>query len=134
MTQEQGNKEYAAQNNPEHRLRPIFVLHDKHWSYIQRRYLMSPRELEIAKLVCQGLSNDQIAMDLVISSGTVKTHLRNVYRKVRVKSKLMMLLKFIAAAAHLASQPHNPAPTVGIKAAAPHPQEHSSVDTPKSRN
>jgi DNA-binding NarL/FixJ family response regulator len=88
------------------------VLQDGHWSYIQRKYLMSPRELEIAKLVCRGLSNDQIASDLTISTGTVKTHLRNIYLKVRVNSKINMLLDFITAASHLASRPHGPALTV----------------------
>lgn len=72
------------------------VLFDaKHWSYIQRRYLISPREVQVAKLVCHGFSNKEIAQDLKIELGTVKTHLRNIYRRVRVKNKVALLLTFI---------------------------------------
>jgi len=76
----------------------IVLLGEKHWSYIQRRYHMTPRELQVAKLVCQGFNNEEIAKDLKIKHGTVKTHLRNVYRRIRVKSKIAMLLKLVDAA------------------------------------
>ena len=100
-------EEHNTRYKPERRLSQTPILQDKHWSFIQRKYLMSPRELEIAKLVCRGLSNNQIASDLTISNGTVKTHLRNIYRKVRVNSKLNMLLNFIVTTSHLASRPQN---------------------------
>lgn len=73
----------------------IALLKLEQWSYIQKRYRMSPRELQVAKLVCQGFSNEEIAKDLKIKGGTVKTHIRNIYRKIRVRSKIRMLLKFV---------------------------------------
>jgi len=39
----------------------VILLDERHWSYIQRRYHISPRELEVAKLVCHGLNNREIA-------------------------------------------------------------------------
>ena len=45
---------------------------------------MTPRELEIAKLICQGFNIEEIANELKIQRGTVKTHVRNVYRRARV--------------------------------------------------
>jgi DNA-binding NarL/FixJ family response regulator len=66
-----------------------------HWSYLRKRFHMTERELQIAELACQGFSNDKIAKTLKIKLGTVKTHLRNIYRKIRVDSKIAMLLKFI---------------------------------------
>ena len=119
MARKHHSEEYTTRNDPEHRLSRTPVLQDRHWSYIQRKYQMSPRELEIAKLVCRGLSNDQIASDLIISSGTVKTHLRNIYRKVRVNNKLNMLLNFIAAVSHLTYRPQSPDLTVDIPKAVP---------------
>ncbi len=76
--------------------RPSIVLLDsRRWDYLQRRYKITPRELEIAKLVCQGLSNEQIAGCLKIRTGTVKVHIRNIYRKTWVENKILMLLRFI---------------------------------------
>lgn len=73
----------------------IALLDENHWLHIQKRYRMSPRELQIAKLICQGLNNEQIAGNLKIKHGTVKTHVRNIYRRIRVRNKITMLLKFI---------------------------------------
>ena len=73
----------------------ITLLNEKQWSYIRKRYRLTARELQIAKLICKGLNNAEIAKILDIRHGTVKTHLRNVYRRVRVKSKILMLLHFL---------------------------------------
>lgn len=73
----------------------IALLNEKQWRYIQRRYHMSPRELQVARLVCRGFNNDQIAEALRIRNGTVKTHLRNIYRRVRIRSKITLLLRFV---------------------------------------
>lgn len=80
----------------------LVPLDAKQWSYLQRRYDLTPRELQIADLVCQGLRNEHIARDLKIRPGTVKTHVRNIYRKVKVQSKITMLLRFMAEAGGLA--------------------------------
>ena len=76
--------------------RPEVTLFNKEqWSYIKRRYKMSPREFEISMLVCRGFNDKEIASDLQIVLGTVKTHIRNVYRKVHVKNKILLLLRFM---------------------------------------
>lgn len=72
------------------------LLDEKHWLYVQRRYRLTPREIQVAKLYCQGCTNDEIVKTLKIRHGTAKTHLRNIYRKIRVKNKIGMLLKFIS--------------------------------------
>jgi DNA-binding NarL/FixJ family response regulator len=82
----------------------ITILNYKHWAYIQKLYRMSPREVEVAQLICQGFNNDQIAKDLKITHGTVKTHLRNIYRRVRVQNKIAMLLRLVAQVANLSAQ------------------------------
>ncbi len=46
----------------------------------------SEREVEILKLLADGLTNRQIAARLVISTGTVKVHTNNIYSKLRVKA------------------------------------------------
>lgn len=82
----------------------VSLIEPKHWIYLQKRYHMTPRELEIATLVCQGFTNDEIAANLSIRQGTVKTHLRNIYRRVRVKNKISLLLRFVSDAAEVYDQ------------------------------
>jgi DNA-binding NarL/FixJ family response regulator len=65
------------------------------WLYIQRKYRLSPRELEVAERVCRGLINSEIAGDLGVKMGTVKTHLKSVFNKTRRRSKIRLLLKFL---------------------------------------
>lgn len=45
---------------------------------------LTPREQEVLLLLCQGLSNDEIADRLVISIYTVKKHIGNIYGKLGV--------------------------------------------------
>jgi len=91
----------------------VILLTAKQWLYLQNRYNLTPRERQIAELVCQGLRNDDIAKDLHITLGTVKTHVRNIYRRVRVKSKIAMLLRFVADARAL-SAPYDATPPIPI--------------------
>ncbi len=48
---------------------------------------LSERELEILRLVAQGLSNGAIAERLFVTLGTVKKHLNNIYGKLGVESR-----------------------------------------------
>ena len=48
---------------------------------------LSLRELEVLALIAQGLSNRQIADELIISIGTVKAHSSNIYGKLGVRSR-----------------------------------------------
>lgn len=73
----------------------IAILDEKEWSYLQRYYDMSPRELQVAKLVCSGFKNGDIADKLRVRPGTVKTHLRSIFGKTRTRNRISMLLKYI---------------------------------------
>jgi len=48
---------------------------------------LSERELEVLGLVSQGLSNSDIAHKLIITVGTVKKHLNNIFGKLQVSSR-----------------------------------------------
>lgn len=54
---------------------------------------LSKRETEVFDLVLQGKSNKQIALSLDISVRTVEFHLKNVYAKFQVSSRIELLLK-----------------------------------------
>jgi LuxR family maltose regulon positive regulatory protein len=48
---------------------------------------LSSREVEILRLVCDGLSNQEIAGRLVLSVGTVKSHIHHIYGKLDVRDR-----------------------------------------------
>jgi DNA-binding NarL/FixJ family response regulator len=48
---------------------------------------LSPRELEVLRLVAAGKSNREIAVALVISEHTVARHVQNIFGKLRVSSR-----------------------------------------------
>jgi DNA-binding NarL/FixJ family response regulator len=48
---------------------------------------LTPREMEVLKLIGQGLTNQEIAEHLVIELGTVKNHVHNILNKLGVSSR-----------------------------------------------
>jgi DNA-binding NarL/FixJ family response regulator len=49
--------------------------------------VLTPRELDVLRLVAQGLSNPDIARHLVLSEHTVHRHLANIFRKLSLPSR-----------------------------------------------
>ncbi len=54
---------------------------------------LSKRELEVLRLIAAGLSNREIAQELVITVGTVKRHVHHIYGKLEVHSRTQALAK-----------------------------------------
>lgn len=54
--------------------------------------VLTPREIEIVRMVATGLRNKEIAGKLSITEGTVKIHLHNIYEKLGVDSRLALTL------------------------------------------
>jgi DNA-binding NarL/FixJ family response regulator len=48
---------------------------------------LTERETEILKMVVEGKGNKAIANRLGLGEGTVKSHLRNIYRKLQVQTR-----------------------------------------------
>ena len=48
---------------------------------------LTAREVEVLRLVAQGLTNEQVAQRLIISPRTVDTHLTSIYSKIGVSSR-----------------------------------------------
>jgi DNA-binding NarL/FixJ family response regulator len=53
---------------------------------------LSERELEVLRLIGRGLSNTEIAEALVISLATVKTHVRHVLAKLRLRDRVQAVV------------------------------------------
>lgn len=52
---------------------------------------LSPRQLEVAKLVVDGLSNAEIGQELQISPRTVSTHLEHIYDRLEIRSRVELV-------------------------------------------
>jgi two-component system nitrate/nitrite response regulator NarL len=52
---------------------------------------LTNRELQIVRLVCEGLSNKEIARRLKIADGTVQVHLHNIFQKLQVSKRTALV-------------------------------------------
>jgi len=60
------------------------------WAYPPRhpsKRALTQREEECARLIVLGLTNRQIAAELSLTPGTVKTYLNHIYHKVNVRNR-----------------------------------------------
>lgn len=56
---------------------------------------LTPRETEVLRLLVEGLTMDMISAKLNISSGTVDSHIKNIYRKLQVHNRAEVVSKAI---------------------------------------
>jgi LuxR family maltose regulon positive regulatory protein len=80
-TRRQGDQETGASSDGPISLSPNLPV---------SRALVEPltaRELEVLGLLAEGASNDAIARRLIVSLGTVKKHLSNIFGKLEVESR-----------------------------------------------
>lgn len=50
--------------------------------------LLTPREIEVVRMVAKGRANKEIASELFIAEGTVKIHLHNIYEKLKINRRV----------------------------------------------
>ncbi len=64
---------------------------EQHALYAKGIEPLSERELEVLKLISQGMTNQDIAEALTVTVGTVKAHTHNIYTKLGVKNRTQAL-------------------------------------------
>jgi len=55
--------------------------------------ILTKREQEILSYIVSGITNEQIALELYISTQTVRNHIKNIYEKLHVHSKAQVVAK-----------------------------------------
>src|SRR5437588_6901539 len=59
----------------------------------QLHHLLTPREYEVAELLAEGLSNEQISERLVLVPGTVANHVAHILSKLGTESRVQVAVK-----------------------------------------
>ncbi len=80
-------------------IRPLLpdVFTEADWAWLQGRFGMSQRQIQTARLICRGGTNEAIANRLRLSEATVRMHTDAVYKRVGVRSRLGLLVRLIEA-------------------------------------
>jgi DNA-binding NarL/FixJ family response regulator len=72
--------------------RALDILLRRHFGEREMAAVLTPRQLEMVRLVALGLGTAEMSSRLAISEGTVKTHLHRVYRKLKVDNRVALTL------------------------------------------
>jgi len=89
----------ATAKNPAHRYADALSMAAAFREAIQSQQVqnvvetLTPREQEILQRVIAGQSNRQIAADLVVTVGTVKWYITQIYRKLNVRSRVQAIVR-----------------------------------------
>jgi len=63
------------------------------WNYVQKSYGFTERQMQILKLLLDGLDSDRIAQSLKIQYNTVKAHFGHMYKRAGVQNKAELIMQ-----------------------------------------
>ena len=63
------------------------------WNHVQKSYGFTNRQMQIIKLLFEGLDSDGIARQLKIRYNTVKAHFGHIYKRAGVQNKAELIMQ-----------------------------------------
>lgn len=82
----------AAADDP---LPELFAANE--WKSLSATLRLSPRQAQVARLICLGLSKDQMAKRLRISEPTARLHVKELFRKLRINDRVGVPVRLVVA-------------------------------------
>jgi len=67
------------------------------WLGLRNHFRLSERQLQVARWICRGCTNDAIAARLRLSEGTVRVYTDGLYKRMGVQSRLGLLVRIVEA-------------------------------------
>lgn len=69
------------------------LISKEEWIYVQMSYGFTNRQMQILKLLFEGLDSDKIARRLKIRYNTVKAHFGHMYNRAGVQNKAELIMQ-----------------------------------------
>jgi DNA-binding CsgD family transcriptional regulator len=76
---------------------PLVLFTPQEWGTVARLLGLTPRQLNVAELLCAECSQRDMARRLGLSMDTVRTHLRALYARLHVQSRVGVVVRLVLA-------------------------------------
>ncbi len=84
-----------ARAEPQQPLPDLFTAEE--WKKLGERLGLTPRQLQIARLICQGRSRRQISSRLRISPSTVRMHTDALFKRLSIHDRIGVPIRLVLA-------------------------------------
>ena len=67
------------------------------WRALTSKLRLSPRQAQVARLICLGLSKEQMAARLRVSEPTARLHVKELFLKLRINDRIGVPVRLVVA-------------------------------------
>lgn len=78
------------------------------WKTVAHRFSLTPRELHVARMLCQGYTNVAIAERIYVAYPTVRTYIRSINHKLGCHDRVELILMLLAIESRRQAEPEAP--------------------------
>lgn len=80
------------------------------WKALAAKLRLTPRQTEVARLICLGLSKQQMADKLHVSEGTARLHVKELFKRLEVNDRVGVPIRLVLASRDMQSGKAQPYP------------------------